>query len=299
MKILPISQFHINKLNKPLGAGFARNISFTSHDDCYFDVFEKQGTEDATVKSLGADGKQILDINNCFAKMKYCSKDMVWAKKMNDEIRLLSSMMDNGASFEEVLEQAEKDVAKIQDNEDWGKKCTRGGCEYIMNEKVRGHKEYFDTYNDLINSSPDKYYHPETNSWYRHANTVTMHKDPDYDDVIIIDYGFNPESAINNMNMAAYEYDELMELTPPFALDEILKSVATIRWLIAQETPYERGSNSIGGLITRALLYHFNIYQSPKKDGIGMDFEAFYRDLDDYIEAYPTFFEQRPYFMKN
>ncbi len=29
-----------------------------------------------------------------------------------------------------------------------------------------------------------------------------------------------------------------------------------------------------------------------------MDFEAFYRDLDDYIEAYPTFFEKRPFMIE-
>ena len=38
-----------------------------------------------------------------------------------------------------------------------------------------------------------------------------------------------------------------------------------------------------------------NIYISPLKEGVSLDFEAFDTDLDDYIERYPDFFEVRPY----
>ena len=38
---------------------------------------------------------------------------------------------------------------------------------------------------------------------------------------------------------------------------------------------------------------------SPIKEGKSFDFEAFYRDLDDYIRIYPTLFEQEPKFLQN
>ncbi len=210
MKILSVPKLYNTVFNT---AGYTKPLCFTS--TIPNDTFEKQQV-DAVKNDIELDesGKQILDINNCFAKLKYCSKDMEWAKKMNDEIYLLSSMIDDGASFEELIEQAEKDVSKIQSNSDWGKK-SQNGAAYILNDKVRGYEEYFERYNDLVDSSVEKFYRPKANGWHRHANTVLMHKDPNYDNVVIIDYGFKPSNMFSNINLAACEYDDLMEMTPP------------------------------------------------------------------------------------
>ena len=38
----------------------------------------------------------------------------------------------------------------------------------------------------------------------------------------------------------------------------------------------------------------YNLRISPLKEGVSLDFEAFYSNLDDYIKNYPNFFEKYP-----
>ena len=76
--------------------------------------------------------------------------------------------------------------------------------------------------------------------------------------------------------------------------DEINEACAKIQWLIAQSNPYLRGDDSIASTLTKAIYHSYDMKITPVKQGIGLDFEAFYSNLNDYIKKYPNFFEKTP-----
>lgn len=102
----------------------------------------------------------------------------------------------------------------------------------------------------------------------------------------------------SNLNLVEKEYNKLREIENP-SVDFVMRSCAIIQWLIAQETPYIRGSDSIANILTKSIMHANGIYISPLKDGISLDFEAFDTDLDDYIKKYPDFFKVKPYKIEN
>ena len=77
-------------------------------------------------------------------------------------------------------------------------------------------------------------------------------------------------------------------------LPEINSDVAEIRWIMAHSMPWERGSDAISNVFTRALYKSMGIKTYPLKEGISLDLEAFCTPLEKYKNNFHTYFEQNP-----
>lgn len=238
-----------------------------------------------------------------FIDMYGYGRNMQWAKQMAELAKNTSKQIRNKARFDDVLSNLCHETQKINNNNCYGiLRYSPYGFD-IMNIKQRRGIEYFDKFVDILNKQKTYYYNPKSNSEYPDATTCTISKlGTDLDaEIIIIDYGIFRDpmgtplyGAISNLEFAKEEYEKLLQIKNP-SLNQINKSCATIHWLIAQETPWKRGSDSIARLLTTSIYAAYNVKVFPPKTGISFDFEAFGSDLNEYIKKYPDLFTQRPY----
>ena len=257
-------------------------------------------------------GKQIFSGNEFFINMTDYKKDEQWAKQMETLTYFTSIAISSKVDFDSILNQIERNVEFINRtasgfinyDASFGIRRKMHHCFGILEGK-RG-SEYIERYNEksktknaiieLIGKTLEMYC-PKSNEEYNEANVSKIG--------IISRYGIGKELlrvyqdsvekyTISNLSLVKKEFNKLRAMENPTA-EEVLRSCAIIQWLIAQETPYQRGSDSIANVLTKAIMHANNIYISPLKEGVSLDFEAFDTDLDDYIERYPNFFEVRPY----
>lgn len=239
------------------------------------------------------ENSQTIEDDMLFIRMLHYGKKHSWAKGMRGLIYQLSSMISEDKSFDEVYSKTLDGIHKIN-----GKNFSveRGETDaFMLCPYLRG-EEYFFTYYNIIDKSDRKIIKPKAQGDYEKANTCEIgfiNYIPDYYDKIRIKYGYNPGQEHSNIELAAKTYDELKAKKDP-SIDEINKAVATINWLIVQENPYMRGNDSIAGTIARAIYHSYNVELSPVRIHRSLDFEAFCRDLEDYIKVYPELFDRLP-----
>ncbi len=238
-----------------------------------------------------------------FVDMCGYGKNMQWAKQMAEIAKNTSKLIRNKARFNDVLTNLCTETRRINKGNCFGIFRHSPYGFSIMSIKPSRGIEYFDKYADILNKYKTCCYSPKSNSDYPDAVTCTISKlGTDLDaEIVLIDYGIfrNPMGtplygAKSNLEFAKEEYDKLMQIKNP-SLREINKSCATIHWLIAQETPWKRGSDSIARLLTTSIYAAYGIKVFPPKKGVSFDFEAFGSNLDDYIKKYPNLFTKRPY----
>lgn len=249
--------------------------------------------------------KQELPQDLFFISMKHYDKNKSWAKEMNELAYDLSDMINKKASFDKIINTAERGVYVAYCDSETGygiRKSVNDKWLYFIESGKRG-EEYVKTYSQEFPKEDDynKIIHPKANEEYKKANTCTIQKgvardyyQPEYYESTIR----YPISDGTNIKLAKKEYKKLLKTKNP-NLDTILKSTATIHWLLTQETPWKRGTASIANLITKSIMHSYNIQLSPIKEGKSFDFEAFYRDLDDFIKVYPDLFQTKPYIRKD
>lgn len=252
--------------------------------------------------------KQLLSDDVFYIRMTEYGKNKEWASSVNLLTCVASMLISKDKSFEEILSVIEKEIASINHSDDFAYFYARrrqGTHVFPFNENHRG-CEYMDRYLKKVESvrdiENDRYnknqcaYHPKSNKEYEEANVCEI----DY----IFPYGLaiyqNPPqlNEVNNLDLAKTEFEKLRKIKNPTE-EQINKSCATIQWLLAQETPYERGSDSITNVLTKAIYHAYDMKISPVKEGKSLDFEAFDTDLDDYIKIYPDLFETKPHKIKN
>lgn len=234
-----------------------------------------------------------LDEKTYIIRMQRYKNKKGFAKKMNNLTCAISDMIKNDADFDEILKTAENGIRDIRKRKDWGKK--RDGIGHFDLTFYDRGCEYWKKYLSLadLNSKNPKYsIKPNSNKEYPDAKTCTISYYDYEDGQISICYG--SEDKLSNLDLVKKEYEKLKSNKNP-SIHDINRSAATIQWLIAQETPYKRGSDSIANLLTKSIYHAYGIKTSPAKEGKSFDFEAFYRDLDDYIEIYPDIFEIPPH----
>ena len=263
-------------------------------------------------KEVRQRGKQIFSGNEFFIRMTDYKKNEQWAKEMENLTYSVSFAISNGASFETILKYLENGIQFIHKttpklnnyNSPFGEKrkmyhCLglsigKRGCEYINRyyEKSKTKNTEFEMLGRTF-----EMYCPKSNQEYKDANVAK----------IGIISQFSPQNkligvcqdsvdkyTISNLFFVKKEFEKLSQIENPTTQD-VMRSCAIIQWLIAQETPYKRGSDSVANVLTKAIMHAYNIHISPVKEGISLDFEAFDTDLDDYIKKYPDFFEEKPY----
>jgi len=257
---------------------------------------------DRTSKNYKYKSKQIkfcscahLSHDLYFIRMNTYKRDHDWANKMIKATLSIVESIKNKIGFDELIEKVEKYVNTINDNLHLHGICiNKYGIRKLKSKQTmfslldyknsRGY-EYYSKYKKKIENSPLK---PKSSPEYYKAITAEITK---RENTIIIEYGINNSFEINsNLDLVKIEYDKLNSILSP-TKQQVVKSVATMQWLIAQETPYLKGSDSIANLLTRSIMHKYGIEISPLKQYTSCDFEGFYRNLNDYINVYPSFFE--------
>ena len=255
-------------------------------------------------KTLRKSPKQILSPNVFFINMYGYGLNKIWAQNMRDLLYVISEDISLGLNFDFILENIEKGINRINSSKKdkssiYGIKRKRYH-NFAMDTKQRG-REYVERYSKKCQQNgkhvDDEFvYSPKANKNYENANTctITTAVSPFFEPSIYIFQDSAEKYTISNLSLVKKEFNKLRAIENP-TTEEVLRSCAIIQWLIAQETPYQRGSDSVANVLTKAIMHANNIYISPLKEGVSLDFEAFDTDLDDYIERYPNFFEVRPY----
>lgn len=285
------------------GAGKKRanagNFENTEYKRRQMPEYDKLGFFTQDINTYRPEGKPEIAKNSFFIPMETYRKKRLWAKSITALTYQISDMITNDEDFLDILVTIESSVRKIKKNNHWGLRRTAGynGDYFDLRDFGRG-SEYWETYLglfDLDSKHPKREFKPYSNEEYKDANTCTItHEDFPMHHIRVY-YGYNGEKS--NLKLVRKEYEKLKSIENP-SLEQINKSVATMHWLIAQETPYDRGSDSIANVLTKAVYNAYGVKISQAKDEHGFDFEAFYRDLDDYIKIYPEIFKTPPEFSK-
>ena len=211
-----------------------------------------------------------------FINMDYYQKNQAWADKMLDLSETVSVQIKQKKSFNEVLNTILDGVKKINHSKLYGqyRHAPNGFC--ILEKQPNRGIEYFSRYKDVMKSNHTNYIKPKSNKEYPEANTCEIqlfNLDGD-SEAIQIDYGIYTNSLnqplydkCSNLELAEKEYNKLIQIKNP-SLKQINKSCATINWLIAQESPFVNGSDSIAKLLTTAIYAAYNVKLSPPKKRI-------------------------------
>ncbi|MCQ2957915.1 MAG: hypothetical protein MJ180_03320 [Candidatus Gastranaerophilales bacterium] len=214
---------------------------------------------------------------------------------MRKATQIISSMMQKNVDVKKILHMTEyciniiNKIGKTKSMFGIKKTVPTGFIDLLSKPETRGY-EYTQIYKKYFkNYSNGEFYVPKANEAY--SNAITCKILIQESSVAIQTGKNNPANIETNLTLVEKAYKLLKEKKSP-TKKEIVDTAATIQWLIAQETPYKRGSDSVANLFTRSLLDSYGIELSPLKAGVSCDYEAFYRDLDDYIKIYPTLFEK-------
>ena len=234
--------------------------------------------------------------NLFFIRMAQYKTNQIWHNKMCKSTEIISSMMQKDMDIKTIIHMAEycvniiNPIGKIR--KDFGvRKTGFNSIIDLINVKTSRGYEYLQVYMDYLKKCPGiKVHIPKSNQEYSQAITCEILAKAN--SVTIKPCANNPFGIKTNLSLVEKAYKTLKNKKSP-TRKEIIDTAATIQWLIAQETPYKRGSDSVANLLTRSLLDSYGIKLSPLKKGVSCDFEAFYRDLDEYIKIYPTLFENK------
>lgn len=234
---------------------------------------------------------QIIPEDTFFIRMEEYEEDKNWAQKMINLTYSTSSKIKKGEGFDDILFSIETGVQKINMKETFGVPRYKQG-RFIVAPLGRG-VEYYNEYRDKLNDVKCfEKKQPKSNEEYPDANVCKVFLNDFLN--VYISYGWDSGNKTHNMDLVKKEYEKLRSIKNP-ADEEINRSVATIHWLIAQESPFERGNDSIANVLTKSIYHAYGMEITPIKAGKSFDFEAFFTDLDDYIEKYPTLFEVPPH----
>lgn len=244
-----------------------------------------------------ADGKytdKFIKENLFFVNMTAYGKNKKWAKEMYKLYEDTTELIKSNNPFNSIVTKIEREIGKINGVEIYGRKRAYPGVFNLGMKGCRG-IEYKDRYNKLFKKKCKYEILAEPNAKYLEANTCMIKKLSK--NSIHISYGTYKNChawQISNLDLAKKEYEHLRRFKNP-SLEQINKSCATIHWLIAQESPWQKGSDSIARILTSSIYNAYDIQLTPLKDGVSLDFEAFYSNLDDYVKKYPKLFLVEPY----
>ncbi len=235
------------------------------------------------------------NLSEFFINMKFYQKNYVWAYKIKELRDSLSLMIKSKADFDTLISYIQKELPIInKDNPQqnrFAKLRINQSAGFCFNKNSQG-CEYYKKYANKLRFKKDNTFTPNSNPQYKDASLCTIVR---INDSFFIRYGYRPFISGNNLDLAKKEYQKLIAKNNP-NLDEINQSAATINWLIAQSSPFLRGSATVGNIIPRAIYQAYNVQLSTLKKGNSFDFEAFHRNLDDYIKFYPKIFTKKPCF---
>lgn len=256
--------------------------------------------------------------NDFFVNIRGFGKNKDWADIVLKCADKASQMMRNGKSSDTVLREISKDVKHANsfciDCDKYfhsgllrthRKDYTKGswGDTPIVTPVVGKYSKYkkrlLDTINDpLKNPFPeislskvflcnDKYYNKTLNMYLTRKIAKIIHGSTN-----------KVNNALDRVGGLYFNLNRNFISHPENVTEEnmntINKYTATIRWVLAHSTPWERGSDAISNIFMRALYKSMGIKTYPLKKGVSLDLEAYCTPLKDFIERFPEYFERNP-----
>lgn len=232
-----------------------------------------------------------------FINMKTYGKNYAWAEKIIELTENTAQLIKMNWDFDHILNFLAQEMKKINKKGPNGKYYGKKRDEpygIIFGKEARG-CEYIDKYIEKINTEGKRNrFTPCANKreWGQISNCTITNRDDGPHFIIDIDYGTITKENYNLVK--AKEEFKKLQSNKGASLNEINRTCAVIQWLIMQQCPWWKGNDSIANVLTKSIYHSRDIAITPLKDGTGLDFEAFYRNLDDYIINYPNFFKEPP-----
>ena len=240
----------------------------------------------------------LISLDVFFIRMANYKSNIKWAADMRIAAENISDMMRKNIDINQIISRAEESIKNIylkmsKRAVSYGeRKTSRINCFDLLKGKLSRGSEYFERYKNTFGvDKAGEVFVPVSNAKYQDAITCKLILNKN--SVTIMTGANNPNNLNTNLDLVVKAYNDLKSRVNPSKQD-IMETAATIQWLIAQETPYKRGSDSVANLLTRSLMHSYGIKLSPLKQGVSCDFEAFNRNLNDYIKVYPALFEKNP-----
>lgn len=250
-------------------------------------------------------GKQNLDAEMFFVNVQGYGRDTDWGTKMAKATEDTSELVSMGAEYTEVVSffvnetrQIQADAANPAKNgtgridsammNDYG--LLKNPGESLMTPITTGRYSYFI---DKLAAAADNtggncVLYNKASLEFPLASTTRVDLNFDTGQATL----WHPAGE-NNFKYAENIYNDLMKMDNP-STDTVIDSVAKMHWLLAQNAPFKRGSDSISSGLSKAILRSYGIEVSPLKEGVSVDFEAFSMNMEDFVKNYRSFYVSEP-----
>lgn len=161
-------------------------------------------------------------------------------------------------------------------------------CTYYDGGKYKTYEKRIDEikYNPLKNPYPDI---DLTVPVFEEGEKFLQHGRKD-----VIENVFNHLSGIYKEFSHFTKIDVQQEHLP-----KINDQIATMRWILAHATPWERGSDAIANVLMRAMYKSVGVKSYPLAKGVSLDMEAYCTNLADYKKKFPKYFAKPPVVISN
>lgn len=237
-----------------------------------------------------SDKLQVVPEDLYFIRMENYFEDKDWAQDMNNATYILSDMIRNNEDFDAIWEKTRSMLRRINHNISFCEIRNNGLGGYFMHFDAMRGSEYYLKYKEKLMKQNGSIL-PKGND--ENSNLLTCNISGNALNMFISYGSKSCEDYFLLKSIVNEEYKKLKAIPNPSDF-EINCHVAKIHWLIAQATPFKKGSDSFANLLTKAIYHSYGMRLSPAKSGVSFDFEAFYSDLDEYIKKYPKLFEKQP-----
>ncbi len=243
-----------------------------------------------------------------FVKIKGYGKNKKWAKEMINTADISVDFIRYHYNFEKILQSIAFGVRRANNYTTDGTKIAHTGvlrvtrkgwylpsewenrdlCTYYSGGKYKTYADRIDDikYNPLKNPYPDI---DLTVPVFENGEKFLQHGRKDS-----IGNVFKHLSDIYKDFSKFTKIDVQQEHLP-----KINDQIATMRWILAHSTPWERGSDSIANVLMRAMYKSVGIKSYPLAKGVSLDMEAFCTNLADYKKKFPKYFSKPPEVIPN
>lgn len=259
------------------------------------DIFEKRNEFKIDPKTK----KQILYPELFFIDVKGYGKNKIWGKTMANACEKTSELVLNKENFGNVVNKFIQETEEIQ-NKNLGMYQNYGvlrnavmdgygnDTKQLMTPLYGNKYEFFA--NKLKNAGNGKLRYSKKSQEFPLALTTRVEfMQGEYKDLSRLTH----PSGCDNLLYAQEVYTKLIKTKNP-SEKQINDSIAKIHWLLAQNTPWLRGSDSIANGIAKSIYRAYNMKLTPVKKGVSIDFEAFSRDMEDFVQKYTSFYQTKP-----
>lgn len=233
-----------------------------------------------------------------FIKIRGYGRNTLWANKIIETADTAVNLVRRDTSAENVLKfitagimQANRLCLDLY-------KCSHSGLLRTIRD---GWKRDEGLYGDIVTSYDKGRY-----SVYRERLEKTLHQPLDNNGIGITrptEYKMLIHANSDTINDSLNRVFKLSRnIFPKFIhqeikeenMDEVNKTIAEMRWIMAHATPWTRGSDAISNVFMRVIYKAIGVKSYPLKQGVSLDLEAYCTELEDYKKRFCEYFTKPP-----